>query len=185
MVDHDRLFDFRHIGFTDKYAAEREIGAQHPQIILLIEKECLAEAGIEMARQLGLSWIVSGGVSRLVSVEFFCAALRQHYTGPVTVLVFGDFDPGGWLNGRVFPEHLARYQTTCNSGPHYLVRPELFTPEELHLFSRPLSQSDGRIDEWMTESGGIHGQPRGIHADWLQPPDRLLPAIQAHLPDQG
>lgn len=181
MVDEDRLFDFRQLGFSDEHVRQREIGAKYPQVILLIEKNTVAEGGIEVARHFGISWVVSGGVSRLVAVEFFCAALRRIYQGPVIVLVLGDFDPGGWLNGRIFLEHLARYGTPLTSGPHYLVRPELYTQEELDLFSRPLSSKDGRVEEWLAESGGINGQPRGIHADWLQPPERLHPSIEAIL----
>lgn len=49
------------------------------------------------------------------------------------------------------------------------------------LHARPLSPSNDRVDEWLAETGGIHGQPRGIHSDWLQPPERLLPLIAARL----
>jgi len=35
------------------------------------------------------------------------------------------------------------------------------------------------VDEWLEESGGIGGEARGIHCDWLQPPERLSAAIAA------
>ena len=183
MVAEDRLFNFRDLGFRDKFAHQREIGSRHPHIVLVIEKESLSDAGIAAARHCGVSWIVTGGVARLVTVEFFCAALQEIYQGPVTAVDYGDFDPGGWLNGRTFVKHLQRYDTHCPDGPHFLIRPELYTQEELDLLSRPLSGKDGRVDEWMAESGGIAGQPRGIHADWLQPPERVTQALEALLKD--
>ena len=183
MIEDDRLFDYRAFGFHDEHAHHREIGSLRPHIVLIIEKDCLTDAGIAAARHSGISWIVTGGVARLIGVEFFCAALHPVYQGPLTVINYGDFDPGGWLNGRVFVKHLQRYDTPCPEGPQYLVRPELFTQEEIDLFSRPLSHKDGRVDDWVAESGGINGQPRGIHADWLHPPERVQQALQSLISD--
>ena len=181
MIRDDGLFHYRDLGFKDIFVNQREIGSRHPNIILVIEKDGLSDAGIAAARHCGISWIVTGGVARIVSVEFFCAALHLVYQGPVDVIDLGDFDPGGWLNGHTFVKHLSGHGVPCPRGPQYLIRPELFTQEELDLFSRPLSSKDGRVEEWLTESGGIAGQPRGIHADWLQPPERVQAALEALL----
>lgn len=178
MIDQDALFGYRDLAFQDSHSHLREIGVRHPEIILVIEKECVSEAGIAAARELGLSWIVTGGVARLLAVEFFCEALHKVYRGPVTVIDLGDFDPGGWVSGRTFVDHLARYHTPCPLGAQFLVRPELFTAEELELYSRALSIKNERIDGWLEESGGIAGQARGIHCDWLYPPERVVRAIQ-------
>lgn len=178
MVGEDRLFRYQELGFRDKHAAQREIGAHRPDLLLLIEKDSLAETGIQAARQHGLSWILTNGNSHLIAVEYLADALHQAHCQTVTVLVFGDFDPGGWVTGHSLVDHLQRYQIACRSGPHYLVRPHLFSPEEIELFSRPLDADDDRIDQWMLESGGINGQPQGIHADWLQPPERFFQALQ-------
>jgi len=181
MVYHDRLFDYGDLGFDDEFAHHREIGTRRPDIILVIEKDCVSGAGIEAARQLGLSWITTGGISRHVAVEFFCRSLHRVYQGPVIVIDFGDFDPGGWVAGHSFVNHLARYGTPSPAGPYYLTRPELYTEEELELFSRPLDSDDDRVADWLLKSGGIDGKPRGIHCDWLQPPERVVQALQAIL----
>ena len=181
MVRDDGLFKYRDLGFEDRFANQREFGTRRPDIILVIEKDCLSDAGIAAARHCGISWIVTGGVARIVAVEFFCAALQLVHQGAVDVIDLGDFDPGGWLNGHTFVKHLSGYGIPCPRGPQFLIRPDLFTQEELELFSRPLSSKDGRVDDWLAESGGIAGQPRGIHADWLQPPERVLTALQALL----
>jgi len=183
MIERDRLFCYRDLGFADSHSQDREIGARRPEVILLIEKESLSAAGIAAARHHGISWIVTGGISRLVAVEYFCAALQSVYGGEVVVLVLGDFDPGGWLTGHTFVVHLARYGVFCPAGPVFLVRPEVFSEEELRLFSRPLSAKDGRVEEWLAASGGIAGEARGIHADWLQPAERVLRVLEASLPE--
>lgn len=181
MIERDRLFCYRELGFVDAHASQREIGALRPEVIVLIEKDSLAASGIAAARHFGLSWIVMGGVSRLVAVEFFRDALREVYAGEVMVLVDGDYDPGGWLAGHTFVQHLGRYAVDCPRGPQFLICPEVFTAEELELFSRPLSAKDGRVDEWVAESGGIGGEARGIHADWLHPAERVQQAVQKWL----
>lgn len=181
MVGDDRLFCYRDLGFSDALHRDREMGTRLPGVILLIEKEDLAEAGIAAARHFGLTWMVTGGISRLVSAEFFVYALQAVFTGAVRVLVFGDFDPGGRLAGHSYVHHLIRFGQSCPAGPEFLITPEVFTSEELRLFSRPLPASDGRVEEFMAETGGIGGQARGIHADWLQPPERLLEVVKARL----
>lgn len=181
MIRDDGLFCYRDLGFKDAFASEREFGTRRPDIVLVIEKDCIAEAGIAAARHCGISWIVTGGIARIVCVEFFCAALQEVYQGPVEVIDFGDFDPGGWVNGHTFVKHLSGYGVLCPRGAQFLTRPELFTQEELELFSRPLSSKDGRVDDWLAETGGIGGQARGIHADWLQPPERVRAALEALL----
>lgn len=61
------------------------------------------------------------------------------------------------------------------------MEPSAFSEEELGLFSRPLTAADGRVDEFVAETGGIHGQARGIHADWLRPVERLIALVGAAL----
>lgn len=183
MVDDDRLFQFGDLGFEDVFGSEREIGSR-PDVILMIEKKDLSPTGIRAARNFGLSWIVTGGVSRIVVAEFFAAALRAVYRGSVRILVYGDFDPGGRVAGHSLVDHLARFAVECPAGPEFLVDPSAFSEEELELFSRPLSVADGRVEEFVAETGGIHGQARGVHADWLTPPDRLIELLAARL-DSG
>lgn len=185
MVDEDALFCYRDLGFEDEHPDHREIGKKLPHVILVIEKDSVSKHGVAAARHFGLSWIITGGFSKISSTEFFAEALKQICSTPVIVIVLGDFDPGAWNVGLSFVSHLARYGFPCHSGPHYLIRPELFTEEELELFSRPLSPKDGRVDDWLAEFGGINGQPRGIHVDWLQPPERIFQTLDKQLQTLG
>ena len=63
--------------------------------------------------------------------------------------------------------------------------PPVFTQEELDLFSRPLTAEDGRVDDFVAETGGIDGKARGIHADWLRPLERLMAVVGAALEARG
>lgn len=180
MVDEDRLFTYQELGFSDVYATDREIGSR-PDVLLMIEKKDLAAQGIQVARQHGLSWMITGGVSRLVAAEFYSAALRQVYAGDVRLLVYGDFDPGGRLAGRSLVEHLRRFGVNSTHGPEFLIVPSVFHQQELELFSRPLTAEDGQVEDFLAETGGIDGKPRGIHADWLRPVERLAELVAAAL----
>ena len=180
-VDEDQLFCYRDLGFEDAHAHLREIGARFPGVVLVIEKSEVAAAGKAAARHFGLSWIVTGGISKIVAAEFFAYALREVHQGDARALVFGDFDPGGRVTGRTAVAHLGRFGVGCPAGAEFLIDPSVFSEEELELFSRPLSAENDRVEEWLAETGGIHGQARGIHADWLQPPERLIPLVEARL----
>ncbi|MBN9416361.1 MAG: hypothetical protein J0I12_13035 [Candidatus Eremiobacteraeota bacterium] len=181
LIDDDRLFGYRDLGFADPGADSREIGTHHPGILLVIEKTDLAKTGVAAARHFGLSWHITGGISRLFTAEFCAYALQQAGQQSLRTLIFGDYDPGGRVNGRAIVAHLDRFGTPTPAGPEFLIDASAFTEEELELFSHPLSQDDERVQKWLQETGGIHGQPNGIHADWLQPPERLLPLIEAKL----
>lgn len=181
MADDYRLFGYRDLGFEDPGAFSREIGAKYPGIILVIEKSEVREAGVSAARHFGLSWHITGGISRIFTAEFCAYAVREAHQGPARALIFGDFDPGGRVNGRAVVDHLGRFGLECPAGPEFLIEAASFTEEELELFSHPLSKDDDRVEAWIAETGGIHGQPRGIHADWIQPPERLIPLIAARL----
>jgi len=180
-VDDDALFCYRDLGFDDAHGHLREIGSRLPGVVLVIEKTEVAQGGIAAARHFGISWVVTGGISKIVAAEFFAYALREVHAGDVRAFIFGDFDPGGRVNGRAVVAHLARFGVGCPKGAEFLIDASVFTEEELELFSRPLSAKNERVDGWLEETGGIHGQARGIHADWLQPPSRLIPLIEARL----
>ena len=49
--------------------------------------------------------------------------------------------------------------------------------EEQNLYSRAIPANTptavGRIARWLREGGGVQGQARGIHANWLQPFERV------------
>ena len=148
-----------------------------------MEKSNLARFSRQQAQRLGISLFVSGGVSGLMAAEFFAKDLRRVYTGPVFVIALVDWDPGGATTAHSLVAQLARYDYPPRANPAFLLRPELFTPQEIELFSRALHATDpreaGRIANWVKTTGGIHGQARGIRADCLHPLERLLPQLES------
>jgi len=181
-IGKDRLFTFADLGFEDQGESLRLIGTKRPEVILLAEKGGVGDFCRNLAQQHGLSLFISGGVPRLVAVEFFVRALRPVYTGPVSILALVDWDPGGDLVATTMLSHLNRYDFPTPNDPVFLMRPETFTAEELDLFSltlHPNNPSEATlIKNWVQRTGGIHGQARGITCNCLHPLDRVIPALK-------
>ncbi len=185
MVGKDRLFTFAELGFADKGEGLRRIGKRRPEVILLAEKGGVGDFCRGLAEQHDLSLFISGGVPRLVAVEFFVRALRQVYAGPVRVVALVDWDPGGHLVVTTLRLHLKRYGVKTPEEPLFLLRPELFTAEELELFPMTLTANTATeatvIGNWVERTGGIGGEARGITCNCLHPLERVVPALEQWL----
>lgn len=172
-VGEDRFWTFRGYGFKDPEPAMRRIGAQRPEVVLVAEKESLAERAFALAAEFGISCIVLSGQPSLLATEFFAWAIGLP---EVILLAYTDYDPGGWIVARSFAAQLARYDIRLQRPVEFLVRAELFTPEERELLAIPLSTGSPSWEEkardWMAECGGVDGKPLAIHADHL-PVERL------------
>ena len=167
MVGDHRLFTFAQLGFEDTGEARREIGSVHPRIVLVVEKKDLTKRARILARRYGISLLVTGGVPKLVEVEFFLRALGG--SGPLILLAYVDWDPGGYWVATTMVNHCLRYGVACAAPPQFLVRPEHFSAEELELYSRGLDAEDSRVINWVKATDGIAGQARGVYAEWLRP----------------
>lgn len=175
MVGKERLFTFEQLGFEDSFEHRREIGALHPRVVLLVEKSGLAAGARTLARRYGISLVETGGVPNLIEVEYFLKALGGE--GPIVVVAYVDWDPGGYWAAHTLINQCLRYGVACAGGPHFLVRPEAFSAEELELYSRGLDEGDSRATNWVGATGGIGGQARGIHCEWLRPFARVEKAM--------
>ena len=181
MVGDDRLFTYADLEFVEPRPELRGVGTVRPDVVLLGEKTSLRR-GVDAVREArGVSHILLGGLPSLLSTEFFVKALRDEgVRGPLTLLAYVDFDPGGWIATDAFIAQLARYGMPVARVGH-LVLPSRFTRQELQLFAMPLPtptpQVLGKVRAWVQRSGGIHGRPMGVHADHLWPPSRVLQAF--------
>lgn len=175
MVGEERLFTFEQLGFEDSFENRREIGAVHPRVVLLVEKSGLAARARTLAQRYGISMVETGGVPSLIEVEYFLKALGGE--GPMVVIAYVDWDPGGYWAAHTLIHQCQRYEVACAGGPHFLVRPEAFSDEELELYSRGLDEGDSRVSNWVAATGGIGGRPRGIHCEWLRPFARVEEAM--------
>jgi hypothetical protein len=176
LIGDDRLFTYRELGFADP--KNRSIGATRPQVILLVEKESLQGYTERLAAEFGITYMITGGTSKLIDTEYLAEALRALLTGPVVVVSYGDFDPEGWVIADGFVGQLQRYAMDVEGPVARLVLATCFTEEELSLYAIPCSTHNPEAvtmaKRWVERSGGVHGRALGIHANHLQPVERVL-----------
>ncbi len=175
MVKVYRLFDYDQLGFTDPFPENRILGERQPQRILLLEKgERIGEWGRLLQKEFGMTLLQTQGNPSLLAVKYLREALSAIQN--VEIFFYGDFDQAGWDMPTILRNHLRFYGCQC-SRIERLVLASVFTPEEQNLYSRPLlpttTEGKSRVARFVRESGGVQGQARGIHANWLQPYERL------------
>lgn len=184
LVGRDALFTYQQLGFLDD-PSRRHIGDRRPEIVLVLEKTGFRRYAEEFSRRYGISFLITGGMPKLLDSEFLALALAQVVTGPIRIIAFTDFDPAGWALAASLAAHLARYGIQLSGPIVYLVRPEVFTAEEIELFSFDCPMASPATTtyalEWAERSGGIDGKPRGIHANHFQPLERVAAELQRHL----
>lgn len=174
LIGEDRLFDYSDLGFEEEKAHFRHFGPL--PVVLMVEKESLLKR-VQAVLDLGVCALCTGGTPRLISSEYFAKALLRHHTGPITVIAYVDYDPGGWWAARTLVNHLRRFGVDCVLKPIYLVHPARFTAQELALYTLPLDEDDPRADGWFAETNGIAGQRRILYANSLRPAARVRAAL--------
>lgn len=185
MIGEQRLFSYRELGMEEPRRDLHDVGTRDPHVVLYVEKWSLNDGAAAIVKRHGPSHIIMGGTSTYIATEFFVERLRAAgVAGPLTLMAYVDFDPGGWKGVEAFCRHLARYGMQV-SRIGYLVRPDRFTPAELRLHALPLSspnpQVAARNRAWVEASGGVNGKPRGIHADNLWPLERAVAAYEEEM----
>jgi hypothetical protein len=175
MVKVYRLFDYDQLGFRDPFPENRILGERQPWRILVVEKgERLGEWGRRLQQEFGMTLLQTQGMPSLLAVKYLRQALAS--IDEVEIFFYGDFDEAGWDMPNVLRDHLEFYGCKCRRIER-LVLASIFSIEEQNLYSRPLlpstTEGKSRLARFLRESGGVQGQPRGIHANWLQPYERL------------
>ena len=177
LVRHYRLFTYRQFGFCDPAPHHRLIGSHRAEKILLVEKgDKLEKFARALQAEFGLTLLILAGNPRLLTTEYFAQALKNHGLREIEIYFYGDFDYAGWDNAPAFRDQLLFCGVKCTRLER-LILPGCFTAEELPIYSRPLqianSTIKARVERFMQESGGVCGQARGIHANWLMPYERV------------
>jgi len=185
LVGDDRLFTYTDLGFIEPHADQRGIGERLPNVLLLVEKSTLDEGLRAIIERFSPSWIVMGGMSKLISTEFLAAALRAAgIKGPLVIIAYVDYDYAGWNVASGFVSHLARYGYAVRHVG-YIVRPSRFTKAEIASYALPLPATnnliEGLIRAWLERGGGIDGKGLGLHADHLWPVERVVQAMEEEL----
>ena len=181
-VGSDRLFDFQQLGFADPAPQLRFLGTTRPELVVVAEKASLHQNLQALRQQFGVTTVVTGGQPKLLAVEYFVSELRTLVAGPIRVIAYVDYDPAGWLIGKNFVHMLERYGMSLQRELQYLVRAEMFSAEEVELFSFACPAGTPTINEkWLAECGGFGGKALGMHCSHLRPFDRVLTAFEALL----
>jgi len=170
------LFTFREFGFRAPHPEFRIIGTTRPEILLVCEKSEFAEWGTRLAQEFGFSLrLLSGQPSALMS-EFMAADLKARVTGPIRILAYVDYDVGGWILARALAKQLERHGIEVEEVVFFIDN-NAFSAEEKRLHAHPLpagSPADRtKSKAWFAETKGVDGRPRGLHADHIQPYERL------------
>lgn len=182
MVWRYRFFSYREFGFADERPGNRLIGQRRPELLLVVEKgDQLERFGRRLQRHLGCSLHITGGAPKLLDTEYLAFDLKAAGVGEVDMLVYGDFDVGGWGVGSGLVKQLKFLGIGCRRRRHVVV-PQCFRLEELVLYSQPIlvqnTSQAVRLSKWLQQTGGIAGQPRSIHANWLKPYERVLARVE-------
>lgn len=120
----------------------------------------------------------SVGLRSTRSSEFLAQALLQEGVGRVLVVSYCDHDVVGY--DRPLRAHGALRVVTWG------IHADRFTPEEIERVADPIRTTGppnyvSRMERWLRETGGTRGQALALHADALQPFDRVREALRAVL----
>lgn len=176
-----RLFSYRELGFEPQ-KGDFALGEQRPEVLLLLEKGGVAEDyARHLAREHGVSLVMSEGQPSLMACERLVEALRERGVREVRVVAYVDFDCYGWMIAEAFVKQLTFYGCRV-VGLQHLVVPQRFRAQELELFARPIKLTTPaivtKVERWMESGGGIGGRPLGLHLDTLQPFERVAQAFE-------
>lgn len=170
------ILDFEdHYGFIDPGEARYHVGRKKPRKLLATEKLGLTVLARRMGTRHGISWYVSNGEPSLLGLSFAAKRLRKK-TATLDVGSVTDYDPFGYSIAGSFPEKFTsralfppgNVKHVRLTGTEAMMR-RLFTPPDLERAKRDLKRyhrfKQKQIDDWMAITGGVGGQPFGLHID--------------------
>lgn len=167
------FFNFRQFGFVEQHPELRRVGTRRPHILLVTEKKESEKFAVRLAEEFGVSMFLLGGQPPLAATEFFSYALLEAGIHEVMVLALVDYDPSGWIIARATGAQLESLGIRVG-GVHFLIRGETFSAEEKRLYAHPCPAGlKTQNRKWLAETGGVDGQAFGIHANHVQPYERV------------
>ncbi len=155
--------------FKDTREAFRIIGRTNPRFILYTEKEGLFWRYKKIALELGITIIASHGEPGYLTMEYFSDELKKRKVKNVEVAALTDYDPWGFNIAKSFGEKMS--EPVFGFGVHlsHLTGLELFEEESIDYFKRDLRKvslnKKKQVERWLKETGGINGEPWGLHID--------------------
>lgn len=181
VLDH-KLFRYKDFDFTDENWENRRIGTSRPHVLVFAEKRGWVRFLRDLHTLWGVSTLALGGAPSALTSEYTADHIREVLPPRQPLILFGlvDFDPAGAVIAAAFQRQLAA-QGLDVSTLHLPIHPQYYSPEELELFSYPLSKRQPTLTRrWLDRTGGILGQPRGLEIESMPRP-RLLSLLEQHL----
>ena len=169
------------------------LGKERAGIVFFTEKEGLYWLCREIQARFGVTVIASRGSPIWITVDYLVAALRRRGVSKVLLVCLSDFDPWGYDMGRQVQEKFSDPVFELRRvGVDVLTQLSLFTPERLESSKRYLLIAHPKPEDpvhrfvmaWVARTGGIHGEPYGIHVDHAEP-HLVLEAFERWLKDRA
>ena len=154
------------------------LGVSRGNIVFFTEKEGLYWLCREIQARFDVTIVASRGSPIWITVDYLRAVLRRRNYANLWVVCLTDFDPWGHAIARQARSKLADpVNGFRNVRMHVLTHLGLFTPERLQGSKRYLltgHEGEGDpvrtvVERWVEETGGIGGEPYGIHVDHAEP----------------
>lgn len=167
--------------FQDPRESFRIIGSKRPRFIFFTEKEGLFWLCQEIAKKYGISAVASHGEPGYLTMEYLSDALKARGVRNIEIGSLTDYDPWGYNIARGFGKKLTEPVFGFDVRTTHLTSLDLFTPEVIEYAKRDLTKvspsKKKQVDDWMKETGGIGGEPYGMHVDLAEFP-RIRAAVE-------
>ncbi|MBU4446857.1 hypothetical protein KJ656_17535 [bacterium] len=175
------IFRFKgEFDFKDSMDSFRIIGTKRPRLIFYTEKEGLFWFCQEIASKYGISALASRGEPGYLSMEYFADALKIHGVANVEIIALTDYDPWGYNIAEEIGNKMQEPVFGFKVKTTHLTSLDLFTPEVIEYAKRYLGNVSPpklkQVAKWMKETGGINGEPYGMHIDHAEM-DRVRKAV--------
>ena len=154
------------------------LGRTRGNIIFFTEKEGLYWLCRQIQAQYDVTIIASRGSPIWITIDYLSGVLRRRNYSNIRVAGLTDFDPWGYgIGGQVQSKFADPVNGFRRVDLHPLTNLSLFTEERLQRAKRYLlaghEQEDDPVrtvvEEWVRLTGGINGEPYGIHVDHAEP----------------
>ena len=178
----EKLWSYRDLDLSDDRWDQRHLGdGRNPHVLLYVEKKGFMRTLKRASEKYGVNVVALGGSPSHLSTEYLCAAIRERWPdlGALVLVAITDHDPSGANIRGAFEAQLINNGFEI-SAHHNLITPEVFTTKELELLHYDVRGRVGGIARWVSEGGGINGQPWGIESDAL-PKSRLRELLDSVL----
>lgn len=175
LVFQEKLMSYRDFDFTDENFEERRIGLERPHVVVFAEKRGWVRLLRRVHKRLSCTTLALGGSPSSLTSEYTARDISKQIekvveqSSPVKLHLIGvvDFDPSGQIIAKAFRGHLEAAGLQVQEMVT-LIKPVLYSAEQLEMFKFGLSQKQkSRNERWVEATGGIGGLPFGLEAESL------------------